>query len=237
MLEKVSAERNAPLTLVGREVVFEPIEHSLDGQTFSIINRQSPAGTRFKIANPVILRIPLLGAHQVANAVTAYTALQASGLRLKEADVRRGFAEVRWPCRFEIVRREPPVVLDSAHNLDSFEKLAQTLDDYFPGRPVILIFGASEDKDVTGMFNALKSRLNCVIATKAIHPRALEPEPIVETASRLGIPAETAARADLALARALELAAIDGKLVLSAGSMFVTAEVKTAWEKRITKKK
>jgi len=45
-------------------------------------------------------------------------------------------------------------VLDSAHNLDSFEKLAQTLDDYFPGRPVILIFGASEDKDVTGMFNA-----------------------------------------------------------------------------------
>jgi dihydrofolate synthase/folylpolyglutamate synthase len=204
------------------------MEHSLDGQTLAILNPlQEP------YPKSVILRIPLLGAHQVANAATAYTALQASGLRLAEADIRRGFAEVRWPCRFEIVRREPPVVLDSAHNLDSFEKLAQTLDDYFPGRPVILIFGASEDKDVTGMINTLKSRLSRVIGTKAIHPRALEPEQIVETASQLGIPAEMKADVAAALARALELATNDGKLILSAGSMFVTAEVKTAWEKHI----
>jgi len=234
VLEKVSAERNAPLTLVGRDVTFEPMHHSLDGQSFSFIDQQSSAETHSKITNPVILRIPLLGAHQVANAATAYAALQASGLRLAETDVRKGFAEVHWPCRFEIVRREPPVVLDSAHNLDSFEKLAQTLDDYFPDRPVILIFGASEDKDVTGMFNALKSRLCRVIGTKAVHPRALEPEQIVESAGRLGIPAETAACVAAALARALELVTSNRELVLSAGSMFVTAEVKTAWEKHIT---
>ena len=233
MLEKVSAERNAPLTLVGRDVTYTPIEHSLDGQTLAILNPQSSILN----SKSVILRIPLLGAHQLANAATAFTALQASGLRLAETDVRKGFAEVRWPCRFEIVRREPPVVLDSAHNLDSFEKLAQTLDDYFPGRPAILIFGASEDKDVTGMFNALKSRLRRVIGTKAVHPRALEPEQILETASRLGIPAETALSVEAALDRALELATSNRDLVLSAGSMFVTAEVKTAWEKRITNTK
>jgi len=34
-----------------------------------------------------------------------------------------------------------------------------------------------------------------------------------------------------ALNHALELAAIDGSIVLSAGSMFVTAEVMTAWSK------
>jgi dihydrofolate synthase / folylpolyglutamate synthase len=233
VLVKVSAERNAPLTLVGRDVTFLPIERSLDGQTLSIVNHQSPAGTSSKIKNPVILRIPLLGAYQLINAATAYTALQTSGLRLSEADLRRGFAEVRWPCRFEVVRREPPLVLDSAHNLDSFEKLAQTLEDYFPGKPVILVFGASEDKDVSGMFNALKSRLKRVIATKAVHPRALEPEQIAETAGRLGIPAETVAPVQTALARALELAASRGEIVLSAGSMFVTAEVKTAWENKL----
>ena len=227
VLEKVSAERNAPLTLVGRDVTFKPIEHSLDGQSFSIINAKS------KTTNPVILHLPLLGAHQLINAATAYMVLQASGLGLAEADIRKGFAEVRWPCRFEIVRREPPVVLDSAHNLDSFEKLADTLDDYFLGKPVILIFGASEDKDVNGMFNALKSRLSRVIGTKAVHPRALEPEQIVATAGRLGIPAETVGHVEAALARALELVTGNRELVLSAGSMFVTAEVKTAWEKRI----
>ncbi len=228
VLEKVSAERNAPLTLVGRNVTFEPREHSLDGQYFSIVDTHS------KITNSVILRIPLLGAHQLVNAATAYMALQVSGLHLKAADIQKGFAEVRWPCRFEIVRRDPPVVLNSAHNLDSFEKLAQTLDDYFPGKPVILIFGASEDKDMTGMFNAIKSRLSRVIGTKAVHPRALEPEQIVETASRLGIPAERAAHVEAALARALELVTDCAELVLSAGSMFVTAEVKTAWEKQIS---
>jgi hypothetical protein len=36
---------------------------------------------------------------------------------------------------------------------------------------------------------------------------------------------------EFALERALELAAVSGEIVLSAGSMFVTAEVKTAWEK------
>ncbi len=235
VLEKVSAERNAPLVLVGRDVTYQPLERSLDGQTLAIFIPQSSTlnPLRGQVSKSVILRIPLLGAHQLANAATAWTALRASGLRLAEADVPRGFAEVHWPCRFEVVRREPPVVLDSAHNLDSFEKLAQTLEDYFPGKPVILIFGASEDKDVSGMFNALKSRLSRVIATKAIHPRALEPEQIAETAGRWGIPAETAAPVQAALARALELAASGGEIVLSAGSMFVTAEVKTAWENRL----
>ncbi|HVM70585.1 MAG TPA: folylpolyglutamate synthase/dihydrofolate synthase family protein [Anaerolineales bacterium] len=230
VLEKVSAERAAPLTLVGRDVTFESMEYSLDGQTFIIIDHQSS----IKNQKSGILRIPLLGAHQLVNASTAYTALHASGLRITEAEIRKGFAEVRWPCRFEIIRRKPPVVLDSAHNLDSFEKLAQTLEDCFPGKPVILIFGVSEDKDVVGMFNALKSRLSRVIATQAVHPRALDPELIIKVAHQLGIPAEMSAHVEAALARALELSNASGDLVLSAGSMFVTAEVKTAWENQFT---
>jgi hypothetical protein len=40
-----------------------------------------------------------------------------------------------------------------------------------------------------------------------------------------------AAPVEAALTRALNLAAGGEEIVLSAGSMFVTAEVKTAWEK------
>ena len=221
VIEKVAAERNAPLTLVGRDVPFWPQEHSLDGQTF-IIHHSA-------------FRIPLLGLHQVVNAATAYAALQASGLEVPEDAIRKGFAEVTWPCRFEIVRREPPLVLDSAHNTDSFEKLRQTLDDYLPGRPVILIFGASEDKDVAGMLAVIKGRLGLVLATHANHPRATEPEKLVETANRLGLRAEATASVEIALARALEMSEKDGSIVLSAGSMFVTTEVKTAWENRVTR--
>jgi len=227
VLERVAKERHSPLTLVGREVIYEAGQHSLEGQTLTIFNRQSPVSN----SKSVILRVPLLGQHQVVNAATAYAALKASGLNVSDEAIAKGFARVKWPCRFEIVRRAPPVILDSAHNQDSFEKLAQTLEDYFPGRPVLLIFGSSEDKNVAGMLAALEGRLELVLATKAVHPRAIEPEKIVETANRLGIRAEAATRVDAALARALNLAASGGEIVLSAGSMFVTAEVKTALEK------
>jgi dihydrofolate synthase/folylpolyglutamate synthase len=220
VLERVSAERNAPLTIVGREVRFEAGEHCLDGQSITIFTPE-----------PLSLRIPLLGEHQAVNAATAYAALKASGLPISKDAIRKGFGEVSWPCRFEIVQREPPVILDSAHNPDSFEKLAQTLEDYFPGRPVILIFGSSEDKDMAGMLKPLKKQLSLVLATKAVHPRATEPEKIIELATGLGMRAETASPVETALARALELAAGENKVILSAGSMFVTAEVKTAWQK------
>jgi len=228
VLERIAKERHAPLTLVGREVEFEIVDRSLDGQTLTIVNRQWSNVNR----KSVILRIPLLGDHQVVNAVTAYAALRTSGLDISDEAIRQGFEEVSWPCRFEVARREPPVVFDSAHNVDSFEKLAQTVDYYFPNHRVILIFGASEDKDVAGMLAHLKSRLDYLLAVTADHPRALGTGQIVETASKLGVRVEAAASTEAALERALELSEKGGQVVLSAGSMFVTAEVKTAWEKR-----
>ncbi|KAF0106624.1 MAG: dihydrofolate synthase / folylpolyglutamate synthase [Anaerolineaceae bacterium] len=237
VLEKIAVERGSPLTLVGRDVTFTPGDHSLDGQTLTIVNRKSSIPFGYDVVNPksVILRIPLLGMHQVENAATAYAALQASGLDVSDEAVREGFAGVKWPCRFEILRSEPPVILDSAHNQDSFAKLRQTLEEYFPGRKVILILGASEDKSLAEMLAEMKPCLRLLVATKADHPRALEPEKIVETADRLGVRAEAAAPVEAALARALDLSAADGSIVLSAGSMFVTAEVKTAWENTVGK--
>jgi dihydrofolate synthase/folylpolyglutamate synthase len=222
VLEKVSAERNAPLTLVGRDVTFRPLEHSLDGQDFVIGGPKS-----------VILRIPLLGAHQMANAATAYAALRASGLNLSEESIQKGFANVRWPCRFDIVRREPPVVLDSAHNIDSARRLRETLDDYFPGRPVVWVFSILEDKDAQGMLVELKPRIAQVIATQTDHPRVLEAQKIIDLVQPTGIPVEVVRPASAALERAIELAGARG-VVLVAGSVAFAGEMKTAWEKRNT---
>jgi dihydrofolate synthase/folylpolyglutamate synthase len=220
VLEKISAERRSALTMVGRDVQVETGEHSLDGQNLTVFTPR-----------PVRFHLPLLGAHQAVNAATAYTALRASGLRISEEAIHKGFAEVSWPCRFEVIQREPPVILDSAHNPDSFEKLAGTLEDYFPGKAITLIFGSSEDKDMAGMLNVLKGKVSLVLATQAVHPRATEPEKIIELANRLGVRAETAMPVGAALNRALELAVGSDTIIVSAGSMFVTAEVKTAWQK------
>lgn len=177
----------------------------------------------------VELQIPLLGKHQLENAATAYTALKVSGIPITDEQIQKGFSQVQWRARFEIARLDPPVIFDSAHNQDSFEKLSETLDEYFPGKPVYLIFGASEDKNIPGMFAAMKPKIKRIIITRADHPRALSVDHIQGLAQQAGAESEAVVPVKEALRRALELSSKDGSIVLSAGSMFVTAEVMKAY--------
>jgi dihydrofolate synthase/folylpolyglutamate synthase len=216
VLERVAKLKNAALTLVGRDVKFELVESSLEGQTFNV--------------QRLTFRVPLLGSHQIENAATAYAALKASGIPISDEQIQKGFSLVKWSARFEVARRDPPVIFDSAHNQDSFEKLRETLDAYFPDKKVYLIFGASEDKNILAMFAALKPKIQKIIITRADHPRALEVDQIQQLANQAGAESEAVTPVKSALARALELSSKDGSIVLSAGSMFVTAEVMSAWK-------
>jgi dihydrofolate synthase/folylpolyglutamate synthase len=221
VLQRVATERNCPFVLVGRDVKFERLTSSLDGQEFAISTQLSA----------VRLSIPLLGKHQIQNAAMAYAALKASGIEISEEAIQRGFSQVQWRARFEVARREPPVILDSAHNQDSFAKLRETLEEHFPGKQVYLIFGASEDKNIPGMFAEMKPKIKKLLVTRADHPRALEPKKIIELADQAGLESEMVTPVESAFRHALELSEKDGSIVLSAGSMFVTAEVMKAWDK------
>ena len=59
---------------------------------------------------------------------------------------------VHWEGRFEILNRNPFIVVDGAHNGDSARMLVRTLQDLFPDARLHFIFGASSDKDIAGIF-------------------------------------------------------------------------------------
>ena len=223
VVEQVAAQHLAPLVQVGRDYLFEALDHSLDGQRLRV---WAAAG-----GEAVDLFIPLLGAHQVENAAVAYAALQVAktqGLPLSQQAIQQGFAAASWPGRFEILSRRPPLVIDSAHNRDSAQKLRQALDDYFPGWPVVLLFGASEDKDIAGMFDILLPRVQQVIVTRSFHPRAIDPARLVEWVQGYGRPVQVIDAVEAALPQALHLAG-DSALVLATGSIFVAAAVRDSW--------
>jgi len=224
VLERVASERNCPFVLVGRDVKFERKTSSLDGQSFYL----SSSGFQ---PSSFEAQIPLLGIHQIQNAATAYAALKTSGIEIADEAIQKGFSRVKWPARFEILQREPPVIIDSAHNRDSALRLRQTLDEYFPNRPVVLVFCALEDKDITGMLEELKPRLELVVATHADHPRAPSAEWIADQVRNLDIPVEAVSPVTNALERALELAG-GHKIILAAGSVAFAGEVSAAWQKR-----
>jgi dihydrofolate synthase/folylpolyglutamate synthase len=229
VIESVAVQNASRLVQVEREYQVSALERSLDGQTF-LIESASGSATELSLGK-LELTIPLLGRHQIENAVTAYAALQVArqqGLKIDESAITAGFRNVHWPGRFEILRREPPLVVDCAHNRDAAMKLRQTLDDYLPGRPVIMVFGASEDKDIEGMLMELAPRLSQVIMVKSFHPRAADADALVVLAGNLGIPAQAVPDVAHALQVAEDLAGPQG-IVLVTGSIFVVAEARTAY--------
>lgn len=241
-IERIAAEKEAPLRRVGREYLYAPIAHSLDGQTLlfwsaaeqSLADAFIESGGEDQDWEPQRIHIPLLGAHQVVNAATAFATLLTArehGLQFKVADITRGFGSVSWPARFELLKRNPPIVIDSAHNRDSALKLRLAMDDYFPGLPVILVFGASEDKDINGMFAEILPRVRQVIATKSIHPRAIAPEALVDLAHQFGKPAQAYATIEEALDAAVLLADREA-VILICGSLFIAAGARVVWKER-----
>lgn len=226
VVEEVAQQRGSRLVEIGVDYQYAPVSHDLGGQTFQVWK----AGEQ-----PVELRIPLLGLHQIENAANAYAALQLineQGLAVTEDAIRAGFSNVSWPGRFELLNRDPLLVVDSAHNRDSAWRLRQAIDDYFTGRPVVLIFGASEDKDIEGMFDELMPRVDTLIATQSVHPRAMEAARLVELAQRYGKAAEAVVPVEKALETALARTGSNG-VVLAAGSLFIAAAVREAWRKRV----
>lgn len=241
VVEAIAAERGAPLVQVGRDYCFSSLARSLDGQTLKVWSAAGPSQIEIEAGSggeagtePLHLDIPLLGSHQVENAAVAYATLRVAnnhGLPVSEAAIQKGFREVAWPARFELLQREPPVIVDSAHTQDSANKLRLTLDDYFPEGEIILVFGVSEDKDTAGMLTELAPRISQVIATRSIHPRALDPEKIAEIAASLGFSAIVEGTVEEALDTAL-LLSNGKKAVLATGSIFSAAGVRQAWFER-----
>lgn len=239
VVEEVAAQNQSRLTQVGKDFFYAPREHSLNGQSLFVWPADQQALVdRFVEADglsawqPLRLTIPLLGYHQAVNAATAFAAIDTAsreGFEIPPDAIQRGFANVVWPGRFEVLQKDPLVIVDSAHNPDSALKLRLALDDYLGGEPAILVFGASEDKDISGMFAELLPRVDRVIATRSIHPRAMDPEEIVKISHHYGCKAEAVVPLGKALMEAVELAGTQAA-VIAAGSLFVAAAVRETWQ-------
>ncbi len=224
VIQAAARERGSRLVEVGRDVLYRPLEHSLAGQSFEL-----EAGGR-----AVKIEIPLLGLHQVENAACAFAALQVvreQGYAVSDEAICAGFGRVVWPGRFELLRVDPPVIVDSAHNRDSARRLRQAIDDYLPNRPVVLVFGASEDKDVRGILGELTPRVRQIVATQSEHPRAMAADKIVDIAREYGCPAQAAAPIEKAVELALEQAGQEAAVV-AAGSLFIAAAFRDVWNKK-----
>lgn len=238
VIEARANELGSPLLYVGRDVFSVAVSHNLDGQRFRLWQPHQQMRMDEFLEHPETVAwrpdeyvTPLLGAHQIANAATAYLTVQAvrsAGYVISDQAVEAGFLNVSWHCRFEVISRRPLIILDSAHNRDSAQKLRITLDDYLPGRKILLLFGASEDKDVRGILTDLLPRIDAVVATQTIHPRAMEVASIVKLVHQMGKPARAVLPFQSAFEEIIHSAG-SNDVILVAGSIFLAAAAREVW--------
>ena len=178
-------------------------------------------------------RLPLLGAHQARNAGIAVTVARQiateRGVDLSTATISRGLRNAHWPGRFEIMGKDPLVVLDGAHNPRGCESVARTLST-FEYDDLHVVAGVMTDKDHRGIAAAL-SDADRVTACEPDRDRA-EEETVLARAFETETDATVTTRADVAGALADTLAtASEDDCVLVTGSLYTVAEARTHWSR------
>ena len=223
VIEETCHERGARLVIVGEDVTWEGTSFDFDKQSLKVEGKLSDYD----------LSIPLLGQYQIENAAVAVAALEVlAGRRfhISHDNILTGLANVSWPGRFQILSREPLLVIDGAHNPDSARKLKQSLKRYFdveakkPKANKILVIGVSSDKDIAGIASELSPVFDKVIVTRSRHPRAMASSAVAAEFSKNDADVSITVDIPSALTMAMNIAEIEG-LVCVAGSLFVVGEV------------
>ncbi len=231
-LEWVSKDRKAQVGVKGPEsssgcqaiVISAPQEKEA---AIVIRNRCKEVGVVLQEINKPLMgiKLPLFGKHQRINAAVAVSAVKALKSGISQKIIRRGLLNTQWPGRFEVVSRNPLVVLDGAQNIASVKALKETIRNNFKYKKLILVLGISKDKDIKGICNELYSLADQVILTCADNPRAENPKVLSRYFKGRNYLLTSSVKE--AKQEAIQLAAKDD-LILGTGSLFVVGELRNA---------
>ena len=193
------------------------LSHSLEGQVFD--------WERFHA-----LRLPLLGEHQLHNAAVALTTarvLQKRGWKITDEQIREGIESVRWPGRFELMRKDPMFIIDGGHNPQCIEALVKNIRDYLPGRELTVLTGVLGDKDFHCMYRDVAQYAKEFITITPANARALTAEKLADYLRQFGKPITACDVVADGVRLAIEHAGKDG-VVLCYGSLYMIGDIDAA---------
>ncbi len=133
----------------------------------------------------------------------------------------RGFRDVRWPGRLDVLEVAPRLILDGAHNPESMASLCRELPDIAGGK-VRAVFGALSDKPWEALAAELAPHLAEVVVVPVRQRRGVPPEDLARAfASRVPTRIGSGPCAEIE-----RLAHEDDEMpILVTGSLFLLGEV------------
>jgi dihydrofolate synthase/folylpolyglutamate synthase len=182
----------------------------------------------------------LIGRHQFDNAGIAIATLRSVGTqRLPAAAFEAGLLAAEWPARLQrlshgrlagLVPDGSELWVDGGHNPDGGRVIAATLADLEErvSRPLVLVVGMLASKDSEGFLRNFAGLARRVVGVPIRQPKTLSGEEIAAAAQAGGIPAESSATIEEALAAIGRFNLEQPPRILATGSLYFAGEVLAA---------
>lgn len=163
IIEKVCLDKNCKLINVKKDYVefLGCTEIEKDG-AYRILQNITVQGQ----SDVYNISLSLLGKHQLLNctvAIYVVEALKQQGITIEKMHIIKALSKVKWMGRFEIMKTNPTVVIDGAHNIDGILKLKENVESYIKYDGLILILGILADKQVKNIVKTLAPMAKKVI--------------------------------------------------------------------------
>lgn len=224
-------EVNAELVDVGKKFKVKPGVQEASGQTFTM---EGPGLS-------LDLEISMLGTHQITNAATAVAlivSLRSKGLlEITDEQIKSGLKKAGLSGRLEILQKPsqsgPTIVADGAHNHESAEALAKSLQQFFKAKNCIFVIGVNQDKNISAIWKELSGLNKAAIATRSDNPRSMDPQEIIDMMSVFELERPelfSSQNVQQALDKALEMATAEDIICIT-GSLYVVAEARAILHK------
>lgn len=220
VIRKIAKEKNSEIIDVGKTKV-QFIGNLIENNKYFQRVHMTTLKDQYDI------KLALLGKHQLINAATAIAAvenLKHQGILLQKKHILAGLSKVVWKGRIQVVKKEPLVVLDGAHNIDGILKLKESIKIHFSFNRLILILGILADKEVEKMVKAITEDAFRVITVSPHNNRAETEETLCDIVKHYN----TKCEAEIDYKKAYEKAVSycrKGDMIIICGSLYMIGDM------------
>jgi dihydrofolate synthase / folylpolyglutamate synthase len=222
VFQNVSLQRNASLVVIESTDLEIHYSH-IDQQEFSI----TILGKKYKN-----IKIGMAGLYQIDNCVLAIGAIEIlrrdRKVKVKDQAVMDGAYNTKWAGRFEILDKNPLVIIDGAHNPHGAQSLKKSILHLLKEYKITYVTGMLKDKDAKGVLEQLVPLMDKVIVTKPNNPRAMEVDEIGKMVREIISPKKelySCNTIEAAVEKAFKITPM-GEAIIFAGSFYLIGKVR-----------
>ncbi len=106
------------------------------------------------------LKLGLWGTHQIDNGALALSSFLSFYEKPDEKAIKKAISSTYWEGRMEILRENPLIMIDGAHNVSALVKVIKDVKRYFPD--IRLVMGSLKDKEWQKELDILKEYFDSI---------------------------------------------------------------------------